>query len=58
MMARKIKHISRERVEDSQRRLEDKLKEDPLGRKFLEGLDMIVRNYKERSKKEGRHEPK
>lgn len=55
-MARKIKHISRERVEDSQRRLEEKLKGDPLGSKFLEELAMIEKEYRVKMKKGGRNE--
>lgn len=59
-MARKIKHISKERIQSSQKKLEEKLKEDPSGREFLEELAEIAREYKDKpmKKKNQRREGK
>ena len=64
-MSSKIKHISKERVEASQKKLEEMLMKDPHGKEFLEQIRKLEkrtkrkleRDYNQRKKGEGKNEP-
>lgn len=49
-MEKEIKHISKEKIEAAQNKLEEMLRKDPLGREFLEEIAKIEKIIKEKQK--------
>ncbi|MFX0029322.1 MAG: hypothetical protein ACFE8B_08940 [Candidatus Hermodarchaeota archaeon] len=53
-MSKRLKHISRERLEASQRKLEEMMNQDPESKKQLDKLAKLEDSFKKRQKKGGR----
>lgn len=51
-MSKRLKHISREKLEASQRKLEKMMSEDPEGKMHLDKLARLEESFKKRRRRE------
>lgn len=51
-MSKRLKHISREKLEASQRKLEEMMSKDPEGKKHLDELARLEESFKKKKKEE------